>query len=335
MIQLDQINKLVRLIQSSPTGDNCQPFNFKFIKSRNVLQIIYIKNLGEHILNPNEMASLISLGMIDYLISNSGMSIKDKQLFFQEINKDNEIVAEYIFEDNSFIDEKFFEVCLKRSTFREKFSKKVLELSPPKDIIFQKEVSQDFIKSMLSVEDIFWENIDILKDVFSWVNLSHRDHVLRRRGLYWKELGVNGFEWPFLALVKYTPRLAIKFYRIIGSRLIKRHINNIYSHSSFLFITVRNDLGFHQKFFELGSKAIQVWLELTKQKISAQPLSFYTFYKIHINDEMNDDFSNQLKLIVKEENVFIWIYRIGFGDKELVQKDETQRVELGKVLTII
>jgi hypothetical protein len=160
---------------------------------------------------------------------------------------------------------------------------------------------------MLKIEEAFWTNEAIIKDVFHWVHLTKEKFYKNILGLYWKELGSGITDYPFLILLKYYRRCAITLYRLGVKFLIKKHLTALYESSSLLIIPLPEKESMMESFFELGRISYKKWLELSEAGFVLQPLSFYTFSKIGHSNDLID----RLNQLTGQRSNFYWLFRVG------------------------
>ena len=307
MNRIEIIKELVFLLHLTPSGDNCRPFLFQFNKDSNEFKIIYCKKQATHVLNPNELSSSISLGMMDYAISILGLKIIKKEINFLELNYDQGVVACYWFDfDNSTILPTVKNSILNRKTNRSKHSEKVRASTDDK-IVLIKDFPKELIQHFLKIEDTFWTNEAILRDVFHWVHLSKKHFYKKILGLYWRELGGGITDYPFFILLKYFRKWAILLYRLGVKFIIKAHLTALYESSSLLLIPLPSQEITVESFFELGRISYKKWLEMTDAGLVLQPLSFYTFSQIGYANDLIDE----LNQLTGQQNNFYWIFRAG------------------------
>lgn len=289
MNKLEIIKELVTLLHFTPSGDNCRPFVFEFNVVSNELKIIYCKKQAEHVLNPNEISSCITLGMMDYVLSISELKINKKEFYLKSLSKDQGVVACYWIDFNdSTISPLLKDLILSRKTDRNRYVDKVKAFTEDK-IMMIKDIPKDIIEMMLNSEDDFWTNESIIKDVFRWVHLSKQSYYKNKLGLYWKDLGSGIKEYPFLVLIKYCRKWAIFFYRSGVKFLVKKHFLKL------------------ESFFDLGRVSYKKWLKLSQAGYVLQPISFYTFSKMGCQNDLID----RLNQLTGQDAVFYWIFRAG------------------------
>lgn len=329
MVQNKLIEELVLLLHLTPSGDNCRPFHFEYIQKTQQLNIIYCKKQAEHILNPNELSSCVSLGMMDYVISNCGLKIVFKDINLTEIKNDQAIIAQYQFDLNQGkLDLELKDSILNRNTFRFKFNQKIKQLNL-EGLLFLPDLPNHLESLMLEKEDQIWTNEKIINDIFKWVHLTKTRALDNKLGMYWKELGMTWLEFPFVLLLKYTTGLSILLYKVFINKIIKKHLGKLYSSSSFIFVPLVSERVEEKSMFELGYLSYQKWLKLTSLGYTLQPLSFYTF-----SDFGNNNIIDEINSIFKTKYCFFWIFRIGKIDYKKPNK-EKRALPLEKILRII
>lgn len=280
---------------------------FSLIKTQVKFSIIYCKKQAKHVLNPNELSSCITLGMMDYAISVSGIKIIKKEINYMQINKEQGIVACYWFDLNeSEILPTVSNTILSRKTNRSKYAEKINAYTDGNTVLLR-DFPKDVIETMLKIEDSFWTSEAIIKDVFHWVHLSKKKFYRNVLGLYWKELGGEMKDYPFLILLKYFRRVAILLYRFGAKVFIKRHLKTLYESSSLLIIPLPRRELMLESFFELGQISYKKWLELTEAGFVLQPLSFYTFSKIGTSNDLIE----RLNQLTGQQTNFYWLFRAG------------------------
>lgn len=307
MSKIELVQELVTLLHLTPSGDNCRPFKFQFNHSTDELEIIYDKKIAEHILNTNEISSIITLGMMDYVLNHCDIGIIKKEIFFNRFNFDQSVVAIYQLEFKQLIINKNLkELILSRRTIRSNYDRVECDFNDH-SIYYKDMIPQNLIELMLIKEDDFWSNKNIINDVFKWVHLTKAEANRKKIGLYWRDLGVTIKDYVFIALMKIFPRFGIIIYKAFAKYFVKSHLRDLYSNSSFIFFPTSSLSNESESYFNLGAFTYQKWLELTKLGYQLQPLSFYTFFKLNTENEI----ISEINKLFGRNYKFYWIFRVG------------------------
>lgn len=276
----EQISKAVIY---TPTGDNCQPFSFRWEGER--LWISHNDARARHALNPNNYASCLSFGC---LLENVRIVAEDNGFRASEnVNESTPLEGCHIdFQrDNSLIPTKLSSSINNRVTDRRfykggwteemvhqlnssskgyKATLKIVKTLSPK------------VSSHLATSDAFWWNEkQIFRDLTMWVRFSQKQANETRDGLPPKNLGVDPLSLFVVWLCTLNDKIRT-FFVMTGTSFMTAVATKMKLKSSggFTFIYVDKFDQYH--LVQAGKLAQRTWLELTKAQYSVQPLTLGT-----------------------------------------------------------
>lgn len=288
-----RIESVVRAALSAPTGDNCQPFFFRWTRER-ALEIRHREKLGRHGLNPENHASLLTLGCVLELatLRASALGLRAEfeaspdlgsqprqgeadafwgALRFSECPPSAPAYATAIearacdrrpYQGGSLNDSALLEL----RNLNPDLSRVALHLIPPPRGV----LLGFFLKS----EEYLWRHEPTRRDLLSWVRFARGERDSTRDGLYWKNLGVGVSDALFLRLFRRFPsllRLIWPFFRIGLHGVLKRQLSS----SAGLVLLSLNETS-AMALVEAGRAGVRSWLLLNHSGYGVQPLSLAT-----------------------------------------------------------
>ncbi|MCE3269425.1 MAG: hypothetical protein K0R49_1679 [Burkholderiales bacterium] len=328
------------------SGDNCQPWRFKK-ESANTLLILHDENRAKHLLNPNNISSVIAFGTLVEAIYMGAQSIgySANYKFMSDFGKKNtntpwvEISFEKKINDNDFDADAFFT----RSVIRNNYQKQAI----PFDILnnfpinfsdidtvkisLVNHINDDFIEFSTKVENKWWQNSTMIYDILKWVRWTNKKYIQVRDGMHWSETGCSIFEIPLIWLVFKSSTIRNLIKTQMSKNLAKQTQTRLTNSGGLIAFSTKDQT--LQSFFDVGRVAMRSAIKLKELGIVYQPLSLQSFF---INqNKINFDIP-EIKLPLEElnahkdivrkqfnlENNFLplWIFRIGYPIKKVTTK---------------
>ncbi|MCB0415703.1 MAG: hypothetical protein KDD50_15295, partial [Bdellovibrionales bacterium] len=215
-IKYHEIQSIVRMGLSAPTGDNAQ--HWRFTWNDQTLAIFYVKELGEHALNNNHHATYLSLGCLleSMSISASSFSLEVSYQLCTECEEDKPIALLTFNRSFKKTDPLVSEV-LRRQTVRGALSRE--KMSAELKLLLDREVEKfencrlaiydekdkQLLDYLLFCDELMWKNKKVSVDLLKWVRLSEKEISETRDGMPWQTLEVNTVERFMLRLFRVYP----------------------------------------------------------------------------------------------------------------------------------
>lgn len=309
MDELYKLNKNERLelldyCKRYPSGDNCQPFTFNF--SEHALEITHTPKRGAHNLNPNSIASLISLGTIEYYLE-SWLNTYSLELIKAYNFTDNHhgiFNASYSFKkingDINAIPSPDLRICNRNKytksheqfEFSEIFS--ILDIRFPNIGCYKitSPLKKQLMKYLQVAESYMWKDEKTIHDFLKWLRFKSPCP----EGLYWKNLGIDIFASIGLFSMKYVPltRKALKHIVQIQSKLIVKKLIN--SSDGIVVLSTKNNRP--ETLINIGFCLTYIWCSLCSAKKAIQPHNL-GFLPVHASLVMNHKTNQKYDDILK------------------------------------
>ncbi|MFK8137833.1 MAG: hypothetical protein AB8E15_05685 [Bdellovibrionales bacterium] len=342
-------SEIIDQIRFAPTGDNSQ--HFKYSWSTNSLFVYYIEELGEHTLNEDNKASMLSLGAVLAIVRmissthNLGLDFK-----LNENKKNNEPIAEIEFYPSK--GEGYFSelipIIKRRTTNRNHHIKngeidKLLEetLSHTSSLIEVKWVTSPSIslkQYLIKCETYVYQNYSAFSDTEQWIRYNKKQWLESKNGFNLKNIKVNMLDAIFIKfIVKSRRRLNFFWKTAMGPKIkldAKRQIENTSAIVAFT-CSLKND----KALIETGQIAFIQWLRLSAAGLQVQPLTIasltaHTFLNKgsvkgcpkqfkEVFKSSKDLLRDEFKL--KENQSVLWMFRTGKGN---VLPDDSKTLRL-------
>jgi hypothetical protein len=278
-----------------PSGDNAQPFTFR-LTNDNHLDVYHCGARANHLLNPDNMSSLIALGgfltNLEIAAAQANYTLEyDLKLGTDSLPMTthaawatarlqpakNEMVS--FAEQHATL---FPSLALRktdRAPYKPLSSSRIVtaEGDLPSElggveISYSNGLSEEFLRYFLEIEASVWKDENITRDIFSQVHLTKKSYLAKRWGLHHAELGLRLIELPLIALLKILPKFPRLAWNLGFKFNINRRQREILSQSrGFALFSLINTRP--EDFVALG-RAMQLWwLKITKIGLVAQPLT--------------------------------------------------------------
>ncbi len=283
----EQRTAIITAAQCIPTGDNAQPFRFKWIE--NVLEVYHLDALGRHALNYNNQGSFFSLGcLIEALnIETSKMNMSP----IRQLSKD------YSNEALPWLTVKFFSkkrtlsplvrALHDRFTDRRSFkspsqelSKKLLSLTSHPKIsngeFYFANPSAKINRIIATSEDYLFKTPQVFKDIVETFKLTKKEIITATQGLTAPNLNLSFSENMQLRLLRRFPWLVNIIWPLYLKTMSRLKTRFILKNTGQLVFFTQKDLS-TEAFINTGHRCFYFWLNLTKEGISAQPMTITPF----------------------------------------------------------
>lgn len=282
------ILSIIECARTAPSGDNCQPWRFKWDGHR--LGIFHETARARHAFNEDLAASKVSFGMVLELIEIAA----SQQGFFTTLEILGEVLnpawpwARVRFSPSaSVMPDPLYAAVRLRKCGRFPYAREPLKPAlfadleadlkgaPGYAIRYITEYSAEFVDYLLRTEDCFWQNAAAVRDTFQWVRLTRREYARRRDGLWRGDLGAHPWEVPSVSLFRRFPKLPDRLYgwglRKFLDRAVREKI--ISSPVYFLVTTTQPQVGefFQDPFLHAGRRALRLWLQAARHGYVMQP----------------------------------------------------------------
>ena len=274
--------RVVDAAMTAPSGDNCQPFRYRWDRSTEVLSVVHDADRARHRMNVGGHASLLTLGClieaIDLACSAEGLAPG-----FQRRPAGDTTWMDVRFEAANRSRDGLHTGLPLRSTDRRPFRGGDLG-----DAVFA-EVRRDAERSpcglylagrpdaelealMLLLDEVIWRDEATGHDALAWVRFSDIEVQRSRDGMSWRNLGISLAEARASELIVRMPAL-LRVVRLAGAmratkRVLRRQLR---TSAGLLLLTV--DAPGHDGVIEAGRLALRAWIRLSMAGYAAQPLS--------------------------------------------------------------
>lgn len=338
-------NNLIRILENISrysSGDNSQPFDFVVNVVEQKIYINHNQIIAKHELNPNNLTSVLTYGMILQMIEelslafNFSYTIKSNFLINGEYIDKVECWGEVSF--GRFNEEVKINFFNKVVTNRLPYDNATVNFpSLNKDIFVLSKLDGKILREVLKIDSLLWSNPKVVKDIFHWIHLSKRKYNFAKTGFHYSELNLSYFEAFFLVLLKNQFVLALipEYFLRLFHQLKTKSVLNQTPH----YICFTNKIEKIEDLISLGKEVFHVKFILANEGIVTQPLTIltlpYLFEKnFKIKQIFKYDFENfQKELKLKSKNHFnevCWILRAGHPKKTLPLSNRKNHLSLSK-----
>lgn len=346
----DWIKEIVALAGLAPTGDNCQPWSFRWTKD--TLKISHDSSKAAHCLNQENHASLLSLGCVleSIAIAASSLGLMTESQFQ---NLKSSPTAEVRFAVSTTDPDELADCLAQRCTDRRKYKGGSIDKQLTDTLcnyskglnvsLYLSKVTPELTNFISSTELFIWEHKEAHQDIHRWLRLSRKAAMASRDGLPWYNLGIDYAGCLMLALTRqFSVQQAInyiffkKFMQLTTRRLLR-------SSAGLGLITVHSKAP--ADLIDAGRLWLKAWCCLNKNGFGLHPITSSTIpsYDIILGTEMpsllpdyRSLFLDGLNLLQKtfslaEQEIPIVMFRTGLNPP-LPQKLRTLRLPLDQVL---
>lgn len=336
------IFQIVKNLARYSSGDNAQPFDFVVNLQEQKIDINHNQEIAKHELNPNNLTSVITYGMIIQMIEEQSLAFN-----FSYTAKSHFIV------DGIFLDKVECWGTIRFAQFQQEiknnfFNAVVTNRFPyigdevrfpvmSKNIIILNKITGNLLRDFLEIDSLLWSNSRVVRDIFHWIHLSKKKYDMAKTGFHYSELNLNYLEAFFLVLLKnklilaVIPECLIRLFHKVKTKSVLNQTPH--------YICFTNKIEKIEDLISLGKEVFHVKFILAKEGIVTQPLTIltlpYLFEKnFNIKKIFDYDFENfQKKLKLKSKHNFdevCWIFRAGYPKKFLPLSKRKNHVNLSE-----
>lgn len=343
-----RIIELVEMLQTVPTGDNAQPFRFSV--TENTLEVTHLNDVAHHNFNQAYVASLLSLGMMTFIIKN--FAAKNKLSYKIQHSRDFNLDQKWLTcefspsaSQESTGDEDLLNYLSKRRTDRRLYRKEAFNFDDfnktfDGKIKFKDSLSSKSYGLISRFENMIFDDLETFKHIEAWVRYSKKEMESTHTGMSCANMGIDPVNSGLFRHYKhgtFVNHILNYWFKFI--MILKVRVN--YPRSIGFGLCTLTDTS-NAGIIDMGEHILKAWLKLTKMGYTLQPISsptlvsflarnrngkFISSYKDEAH-ACSETFTNEFG--VKGE--VIWLFRFG---KPLsgAEKHRTLRLPLKKILT--
>jgi hypothetical protein len=343
---MDQLLKLSELLRHIPTGDNAQPFRYAI--HHDFIEVFHHKEIAKHVYNQSNVASLLSLGMIVFVIKTFAASQRLKvSMKFTERFLDEESWLTCHFspstEEVDTSDIHLLNFLELRKTDRGMYQGEDFDLSALKQtfkdqIYFKTDLTKNAFKMIKKFEGMMFDDINVFKDIEKWIRYTQKDVVKTRTGMSRQNLGLdyaNALLFKIFRRNTFLNSVLKKYFKFVSS--LKMGV--VYRRSAGFGLCVLKDNS-DPAIVEMGSNILKIWLMLTQKGYNLQPISAPSLTSF-INRNRNGQFipsyakdtskcCDTLNREFSSQGEIIWLFR--FGRPVNTKMKTTLRLKPGDVI---
>lgn len=309
------IEKILEIAIHTPSGDNCQPWEFRFRENK-----LFVSNVPERdrsLYNWHQNASLVAQGALleNITVTASSLGYSTSLDVLPNWPNDN-LVAQIAFTPGPQNDSGLAQFVLRRSTNRYPYKNRQLHEQEINALINEKASSfsgnsrtklilitdpknVEILGELAAInEKVVFENKLLHKFLIDHINWTINENNERKLGFYIRDLGVAAVEVPlFKSLSNWNFLSALNKLGI--SNFIAKKNGKTYSRSSAVGFII-TDGNTANDYLATGALLERIWLRATSLNLSLQPLTgvLFLFYRILL--DQNIDLSLEHKILVRK-----------------------------------
>jgi nitroreductase len=334
-LQLEQLKEIVETSLWHPSGDNCQPWSFSWVKQQ--LRIHHNSNRGTHPLNAGNIASALSLGcLIEAVsISASQYGFQAKAQYHGFSNGPESCWATVSFEFVERQTDPLVKFIRQRTTDRRLFEKGELPVTAIEECVKLGEdlapaklhcltgLTPELTDYIVNAEKLMMDHSQIVPKVLEWTRFSQAELLRLQDGLSLKNMGVRFWEVPSLRLLKAYPSVFPYMKPMMIPQHMARVRKQLNSAAGVICTSIPRDQA--SKAPAAGRTMYRAWLELTRLGFGAQPLTIASTLVFYAQNGLLDaSFSQEWIQFFKEgeavlrkafkfpeDHLPIWMIRAG------------------------
>lgn len=314
---------VIQNLKRYPSGDNAQPFSFHYNDNDKKIKIFHNNGIAKHELNPDNLSSLIVLGMILQM-----MEILSKEFHFSyetflsldsriKNNPQQECWCEFkiVYFSRKITNDFFLHVKTNRGGYQ---NKPISIINLDNGVFLTSRLDKALIKEMSRAEAFFWKNSKLVQNILKWIHLSKKGYNSARAGFYYKEVNISALEVPVIFLLKL--KIGIKYFPLmVVEYFYRKKIFNLHKQTeNYLFFT--GEYESETSLLDLGKVVYKQKYALSKSGITTHPLSILTFplmFQENFGQKkiLSYDFRNlqyDFKKKLKTNQRIAWIFRVGY-----------------------
>lgn len=271
--------ELVDMLRKIPTGDNAQPFRYAL--GQDSIEVIHFNNIARHKFNQGQVASLLSLGMIEFIIKN--YSVKNNlncNIEFANDFKNEDVWLRCHFSPAETVksngDEELLNYLSKRQTDRGFYYPKKADVSDIQEalkdsIYFKNNLSSDSYKMITKYETMIFDDLDAFRDIEKWIRYNKKDVDTTRTGMSRQNLKLDLLNSKLFRIFAKGSKLNkwLSFY--FKSIIFIRTQTFVRSSAGYGLCVVKDNSD--ASVIQMGGHILKAWLMLTKKGFAFQPIS--------------------------------------------------------------
>ena len=303
------IEKILEDGVRAPSGENCQPWRFKFVGEK--LSVFNVPEADMSLYNTKQRGSYMAIGA---LIENISISAKHygyeaEVVFFPDVKNENH-VADVVFKEIEAVTLPLYEAIQTRCTNRKDFKKEKLSkedkailcksvesLSYNTFVVVDEENSMALLGQALAVhEKVLFENKKMHTFFFNHI-LWKKEDEKKSGGFFIDTLEFLPHQLPLVKLLKNWNLVRIlNIILKISSRISKENGEKYSFGGAMGAILMKGDTNLDYVY--LGMSMQRVWLVATKRGIAMHPCNGTLYLMSHIEDCGGGNFSSNHKTLI-------------------------------------
>lgn len=281
------IQYILEICVRAPSGDNCQPWKIHIHDQSLTVEID--SKRAEHVMDVQQTASLISLGALAENLSQIFSELKvSHQIHLSEKSVLHVSFGELAFEIDRLMSLKVIQKITQRSTHRGQFKEIQIDL---KEI--QKNLGDSFLTGnsdfcwslatmppsalldiWTDIESFIWLKTTMMRDFLKWIRIKN---PRTGDGIALSSLFVSMADQLQLLMLKYF-RLPIQFVPAFIFNAKTRHRLEYQTGLGTGLLLLTQDQLSVQNYFQAGRLIQKMWLTLTEQGYSVQPMAVQSLF---------------------------------------------------------
>ncbi len=296
----------------APSGDNAQTWEFS--KSKNCILVYVDRQADQSFFNINQIASIISCGAVVENIKIAALNFGiETDVNYLPDERSNTLMAKLNFsfsEKKNIIKDDLFDFIWKRTTNRKFYRKAPVSLSTLNDLkssisslpgtnvyfVTEKNKLKRLANMVYKVDQIRTRNRSLHEHLNKMIRFTDQEAQIKRDGFPLKNLEAGIAGEFFLRITKSWPVMNI-LNKIGISKIVAFHSYQGIVNSSGVGLVIVE--GCDKESFLKGGRALErIWLDLTRQGFSVQPMTAITLFWLRWLIKGKNEFSKgQQKLL--------------------------------------
>lgn len=366
---LTEIRQIIAKASTVPSGDNCQPWSFRWDGER--LEVFHDDALARHALNNGDHATLLSFGCLLELlrIAASELGLETLEELAETAPEPASAsagakrhMATLRLPRTGIAADPLAPAIQTRLTDRRPFARTPLSESlvseleteasrfPRLKLSFRSGVAERLADYIVRADEFLWKNPLATRDFLQWVRLSRSEEQARPDGLPWKGLGIAPLDLIPLHVIRKRPHLVSRLWHLGFKKKANRTSRRLLKGCSGLYciaIRVREKAPLDPLLVETGRLAFRCWLTLHRAGMGVQPLSIPSLTSFDVwsgvppfgtTPEFERLFREGRGMLHAEfalegTEIPVWLFRTGPSDPRTA-KDRAPRKPVDQLLTI-
>jgi hypothetical protein len=282
-VSYTEIESIIRMAMTAPSGDNCQPWRFTW--NDETLAVFYEEQLGHHALNNCNHATWLSLGcLVESIgIAASGFRLRAHTRLNFENWQSQPMGVIYFTREQMCTDPLISEI------FRRKTDRNLYHTTPlPETVIQQlkheavhypglhfsyKQGTPNALAGFVGFcDEYMWSNRRIASDFLHWVRLSDKEETESKDGMSWKSLGIQKADLFPLRLFRRLPFLISWLWKLGFQKKVNQTTKRSIQALGGVYSIAVTDTQ-PAAVVSAGKLAFRLWLLLNSEGYAVQPMS--------------------------------------------------------------